>query len=426
MSFGGDAFTLLVCVAWATVLLWLVGALLTWRSVRGHRALAPAPGQHLTGAPAPLVSVLVPARNEEHRVLEEALRSMLAQDYGRLEVIAVNDRSTDLTGPILHALARADARLRVIEGAEPPAGWLGKPHAMRQALAAARGEWVLATDADIIFEPAAVRTALAHALEHAYDALTLLPRVVCLTFWERVFMPSFGWFMLTARPLARVNDPRRKESLGIGGFFLIRRELLARHGGYDAVRDEVAEDLRLAEILKGAGARLRVEDGSVLVRTRMHATFGEIWEGFTRNLFAGAKFSLPQTLVGSAGVLLFSVAPPLVALSCAVAWASGAFGGAPAETSSRWAQLFAPTFFVWLAQTATFAVVNRAWGVPVSYSPLAAPLGHALFVAILLNSAARVATGRGVTWKGRKLYEREGVPVPRSRRGRASWAARRQ
>ena len=408
MAFEWNLFSLLVGLAWASVGLWAVGAALTLRGLYRQRPLAPAAeDDRLTGEDAPFVSVLVPARNEEHRVLEESVRSMLAQDYGRFEVVAVNDRSTDATGPVLRSVAAGDERLRVLEGVEPPPGWLGKPHAMQQALAAARGEWVLATDADMIFEPPALRTAVRRALEGRFDAVTLLPEVVCLTFWERVFMPTFGWFMLMARPLERVNDPRRSESLGIGGFFLIRRRALERVGGYAAVRDEVAEDLSLADLLKSAGVRLRVENGRRLARTRMQPTFGEIWEGFSRNLFAGARFSLWQTALGAASVLLFSVGPPLAALLCAFALVSGAGGAA-------WGHLLAPALLVYLLQVLIFTAVDREWGIPARYA-LTVPLGHALFVAIFLNSAVRIASGRGVSWKGRRLYERAGVRPPRGR-----------
>lgn len=121
------------------------------------------------------MSVLVPARNEEHRVLADCIHSILDQDYGRFEIIAVNDRSTDATGAILESLARADARLRVIEGEEPPTGWLGKAYAMHQAFDHARGEWILATDADMIFDKAALRTAVANTIEQKADAMTLIP-----------------------------------------------------------------------------------------------------------------------------------------------------------------------------------------------------------------------------------------------------------
>ena len=156
---------LLVQTAWVIFFAWLAGTALTLLSLARMRFLGaaekgagPVPGE------SPLVSVLVPARNEERRILAASLRSVLAQDYANFEVVAVDDRSTDATLSILRASAAEDERLRVVEGRELPAGWLGKPYALQQALEASRGEWVLATDADMLFDPAALRTALAYAL----------------------------------------------------------------------------------------------------------------------------------------------------------------------------------------------------------------------------------------------------------------------
>jgi chlorobactene glucosyltransferase len=404
MMFGLTALDTFALVAWATVLLWLIGALLTVRGLQRQRPLESAPdGGLLTTSDAPLVSVLVPARNEEGRVLPACIGSILSQDYGRFEVVAVNDRSVDATGVILHAIAKADGRLRVIDGAEPPPGWLGKPHALEQAFQQSAGEWVLATDADMIFAPEALRTAMAHALFNDYDAVTLIPHIVCLTFWERVFTPVFGWYMVMVAPVHRVNDPRKRESLGIGGFFLIRREWLRKVGAYGALRAEVAEDLRTAELLKLAGARLRIEYAPDLISTRMQPTFRDIWEGFTKNLFAGTKFNLFQSLVGGVGILLATVVPLLAAVVCAIALWAGADAGLM--------KVFVPLVLVWAIQVAIFAFINLSWKLPIAYA-FAAPLGHALFVAILFNSAFKIATGSGVTWKGRKLYERTGGVRP--------------
>lgn len=400
-----NIFNVFVGLTWLTVLLWLGGMFLTLRGLARQKPLAPFNRESPGGEDAPFVSILVPARNEEQRVLKLSVQSMLAQDYEFFEVIAVNDRSTDRTGEILHSLARADSRLRVIDGRELPAGWLGKPHALQQALEKSRGDWILATDADVTFARAAVRTAVNHALAGGYDAVTLIPYIDCLSFWERVFMPTFGWFMLMAMPMERVNDPRRTEAVGIGGFFLMRRANLERIGGYRAVRADVAEDLRTATLLKNSGARLRIDYAPDLLHTRMQTNLSEIWEGFTKNLFAGAKFSLPFALFSSVSVFLYAVAPALLWMFCLLVLASGG--------ASEWTRLFVPAFLVWLVQVATFAVINRNWKIPVVYA-LTVPLGHLLFILILLNSAFKIAAGRGVTWKGRTLYERAGVRPPRS------------
>src|SRR4030095_9254006 len=145
----------LAYLLWFIGFAWLVAILLTLYVVSRQRPLLPTNDLALRANNLPLVSVLVPARNEEDRVLSESILSVLAQDYGRFEVIPVDERSTDAPGAIFKSLAATDSRLHVIEGAEPPQGWLGKRLATEQALNQARGEWILATDADIIFDPAA-------------------------------------------------------------------------------------------------------------------------------------------------------------------------------------------------------------------------------------------------------------------------------
>jgi chlorobactene glucosyltransferase len=405
LMFEVSAFNFVVWVAWVGVLVWLVMAVLTLRGLSWQKPLLPAasPAGRLIPRETPLVSVLVPARNEEGRVLAACIRSILAQDYGRFEVVAVNDRSTDATASILNAIAKADERLRVINGEELPAGWLGKPYALQQALDRAHGEWILATDADMIFSEQAVRTAIELATFKNYDAVTLVPRIECLSFWERVFMPTFAWFIIMAIPIERINDPSRKEAVGVGGFFLIRRTLLQKVGEYAAVRAEVAEDLRMAELLKEKGARLRIEYAPDLTSTRMQTNLREIWEGFTKNLFAGVKFNLLQALGASALITVGAVAPLIVALFCVTALLTGAEG--------EWLRLLVPTFLVWLIQVFVATEANRHGGIPIRYA-FTVPLGYALFVAILINSAIKIATGSGVTWKGRKLYERAGSVRP--------------
>jgi cellulose synthase/poly-beta-1,6-N-acetylglucosamine synthase-like glycosyltransferase len=183
IALGANLLTILTGSVWLIVFAWLISIVLTLYGLSRQRPLTPINPLLMTASDAPLVSVLVPARNEEHRVLADSLRSILAQDYERFEVIAVNDRSTDATGVILETLAKSDDRLRVIDGEEPPAGWLGKPYAMQQAYKHASGEWILATDADMIFDKAALRTAMDRTLEGKGDAITLIPQFEASSFW---------------------------------------------------------------------------------------------------------------------------------------------------------------------------------------------------------------------------------------------------
>ena len=397
--------TIVLGALWLIALVWLAIIVLTFFSLSRQRFLWPATSLRLMETDAPLVSILVPARNEEHRVLEACIRSILTQDYGRFEVIAVNDRSTDATGTILERLAKGDVRLRVIEGKEPPAGWLGKPHAMQQALDHASGDWILATDADMIFAPSVLRTALDRTLEASGDACTLIPRFEAHSFWERVMIPAWAWVFLMFTVFYRSNNPNTDRAVGIGGFFLIRRSVLDLVGGYEALKDEVMEDVRLAERIKASNARLLAEQAPALISTRMYSTFAEMWECSTKNWFSGVNFSLAFALFCVASMYAVAVVPPILALVSAFAVVTGISGGA------LW--LLIPAALTWLLEVIVLAVVSVRSGVSPVYA-LTSPLGLAITYAMLFDSSIRITTGRGVTWKGRKIYDRRGVRPPRS------------
>ena len=394
-------FTILSSALWLVAFTWLVSFILTLYSLSRQKSLLPATDLRLTASDVPLVSILVPARNEEHRVLEACLHSILAQDYGQFEVIAVNDRSTDATGTILETLSNRDARLRVIDGKELPPGWLGKPYAMQQALDLASGEWILATDADMIFEPSLLRTALERTLAAKAEALSLIPLFEAHSFWERVMIPTWVWVFLMFSLFYRVDDPKSDRAMGIGGFFLVRRTVLDRVGGYEALKDEVMEDARLAERIKHSGARLLLDHAPALIRTRMYSTFTEMWECSTKNWFSGVNFSLPLALGCVGSMYLVAVVPPLIALVLVAV-------GVRTETS--W--LLVPAAVSWVFQVLILVIVSIRSDVSPVYA-LTAPLGLATLYAMLFESSISITIGRGVTWKGRKIYERRGVRPPR-------------
>jgi chlorobactene glucosyltransferase len=400
--------TILTICLWLIASAWLISFVITLYGLARQKPFLPTNQLSTTVSKAPLVSVLVPARNEEHRVLADCVRSILAQDYERFEVIAVNDRSTDGTGAILETLARNDDRLLVVEGEEPPAGWLGKPFAMEQAFRHARGEWILATDADMIFDKAALRTAMDRTLEERGDAMTLIPHFEALSFWERVMIPTWVWVLLMFTLFYRTSNPKTPGAVGIGGFFLMRRTVLERVGGYQALKNEVMEDVRLAEMIKRSGARLFTESAPNLIKTRMYRNFAEMWECSTKNWFSGMKFSLPFAWGGVCSMYLMSVVPPLLALVSGIAIALGL-------RADLW-QLFIPAALSWLVQVLVLGMVSLRSEVSPAYA-LTAPLGLGVLYAMLFDSSIKITSGKGVRWKGRRVYERTGVRPPRLSRG---------
>jgi chlorobactene glucosyltransferase len=343
---------------------------------------------------APSVSVLVPARNEGGRVLTTAIASMLCQDYPNYEVIAVDDRSTDETGDVLEALAMTYSRLKVVRGKELPEGWLGKPWALHQARQAAHGEWLLATDADVIFNIDAISQAVAVAVREAHDAVSIVPAITSRNFWMNIVMPVAGWSIMLLYPYWRVNNPKSRVALGAGGFFLIRAIALDQAGGYAAIRSQIIDDLSTARLLKGSGFRLNLSAGPTLLTTPMYSGLRELFHGFAKNAYAGSGGNPIRSLFLSISNLCFTLAPILTAAVCVCSDVAGR--GMPAS-------LLLAALAAWIAMSLSFAPVYREAKAPVYYALLAFT-GHVIMVTILLSSTWRIITGRGVMWKARNLY----------------------
>src|SRR5262245_16515283 len=202
------------------------------RGVRRLGVLASIDAAGLTEFPR--VSVIIPARNEQ-RNLARALRSVLNQDYPGLEIIAINDRSTDQTGNILHGLARDHAALRVLDVAELPAGWLGKNHAAYLGAGHARGELLLFTDADVVMQPGTIRKAVCHLSRSGLDHLTVSPEVEMPGLLLHMFVAAFSVFFLTLMRPWKARDPRSRHFIGIGAFNLVRRAAYEAAGTHRAI-----------------------------------------------------------------------------------------------------------------------------------------------------------------------------------------------
>ncbi len=239
----------------------------------------------------PRVNLLFAARNEEEK-LPQALETLRQIDYHSLEIVAVNDRSTDDTEKILNDAALRDPRLKVIDIAELPAGWLGKPHALQRAYEASSGEWLLFTDADVQFLPDAIRRAITLVRTKNLDHLTLMTDVEMHGFWEKTVLTFFGLgFHLATNPRG-VADPLSRAYIGIGAFQLVKRRAYEASGTHRRLCMEVLDDMKLAKIVKQSGFRSAVGIAQDFVAVRWHAGIGNIVRGVTKNFFAGAEFRL--------------------------------------------------------------------------------------------------------------------------------------
>ena len=296
------ALEVVLVVAWAWTLAVTIVNLALIPRLRG----APAP------SPAPLVSVVIPARNEE-RTIERTVRAMLAQTYAQLEVIVVNDRSTDRTAEILAGID--DSRLVVVHGEELPPGWLGKPWACNEGCRVARGELLLIVDADVHYSPPAIAAMVAYMNEHPEIAMIAsLPAFELRGFWEHVAMPMLAVTFVMFMPTALANRTTLP-ALGVGGGTgnMIRRRDFDDIGGYEPLRDAAIDDVGMARQLRARGKRTHAVRADDLVSLRMYHGAREIIDGFTKNLFtafggwAAILLMLPM-------MLLFHLVPYALAL----------------------------------------------------------------------------------------------------------------
>jgi hypothetical protein len=333
----------------------------------------------VAAATLPSVSLLVSARDEAEK-MPAALRSMLALDYPTYEVIVVDDRSGDATPEILREFAATCKHLQAIRVEALPAGWLGKPHGLQTAYERSRGEWLVFTDADVRYEPEALRLAVSLALERGYDHLTLFPRIEMSGFWEKTLLTYFalGGFLYT-RPWT-IPDADSRAYAGAGVFQLLRRSAYESIGTHRRLAMEVVDDMKLAKLVKEAGHVSGVALPDDLLGLRWHSGVRNIIRGTEKNFFAVTGFRLGVTLAQIGMILLFSVAPFLAAL-----FATG------------WARVFA-------GMAAASAVLLQARIAAISgaspFYGLTHPAGALLICYMSARSAFLTLWQRGIYWRG--------------------------
>ncbi len=340
-------------------------------------------------ASGPLVSVIIPARDEA-AVIERVARSVLASTYRPLELLVVDDRSSDDTASIVEGLAAVDERVRLIRGEPLPPGWYGKPWACVQGHRAARGGLLLFTDADTHHEPELLARAVGALRQERADLVTVAPRQSCVTFWERLVMPQV-WLLLALRyHPARVNRATRaRDVIANGQFILVPRDSYEAVGTHQIVRGEVAEDLALAQAFQRAGRRIHFAFAEKLMETRMYHSLPHLVEGWSKNMYLGGRRSFPENPV------LRALVPVMLAASFAfwlvppVALALAGKGLVPAAAAAM-----ALSTLFWM-------VISHNMRIPAWYG-LLYPLGALVGLYIGLRSTWR--GGRRVEWKGR-AYE---------------------
>jgi glycosyltransferase involved in cell wall biosynthesis len=365
-------------IAWLITLTWL------WKVIAAAFGLPRVPNlldhQHnLTPTGSPSITVIVPARDEAVDIAA-TLHTLLVQDYANLHLIAVDDRSTDQTGPIIDTIAAQHPdKLRTLHVTELPPRWLGKTHAMALAARQAPTDYLLFTDADVLFHPTAIRLALAHAVATHADHLVTVPTTLIHRWDEAAILGFFQIFSLWgARPWRIANSKAKHDAIGIGAFNLIRRDAYLQIGGFESLRMEIVEDIGLGRRIKRAGLAQRLCFGRGLVSLHWASGINGLVSVMTKNLWAAFRFYISLALLGCLWLLLFCVAPAI-----------GLF-----HSPTR-----IPAILTLAAIAYAYHLLSRHSGI-ATWNALFYPVGALIFVFALLRSMFITIKQGGVTWRG--------------------------
>jgi chlorobactene glucosyltransferase len=252
-------------------------------------------------------------------------------------------------------------------------------------------------DADTFASPELLVSAYSMAKAQGADMFTILTKQILESFWEKVVLPVVFTGLSFGFPAERVNDPEQPDAIANGQFILIRRRVYEAIGGHGAVKDRIDEDRALAEVVKGAGYRLVLADGRTLARTRMYASFSEMWEGWTKNIFLGLQDRLGLLFLGASLGFIGALGLPAWLVAGTLWWQAGGGLGAiivTAEASLLW------IFLLWVR-----ALVAQGFEISPFYA-FTLPIGAFIFTAMMFSSSFKVLSGEGVTWKGRRYKER--------------------
>jgi glycosyltransferase involved in cell wall biosynthesis len=352
----------------------------------------------------PRVGIIVPARNEEEHI-RETLTRLLALEYSNYEVIAINDRSSDRTGQIMDEVASSQTvapaprrlsrertplsagtttdsrrRLSLVHVQELPPGWMGKTHSMWTAGEQATGDWLLFTDADVLFKSDTLRRAMAYAEAEKADHLVLLPRMIMKLPGEKMMMAFFQTLYISGHRLWKIADPKARDHIGVGAFNLVRRSTYNAIGTYKTLKMEVLDDMKLGKVIKNAGFAARVVFGEDLISLRWAIGAFGIVNNLTKNFFALLSFQWWRLLGSVIGIGFLNLGP-FLGVGLAHGWLRLPYGIALASILALY-----------------FGMATRS---PVRpYYFFLHPVATGLFMYILMRSMFHTLWNDGIVWRG--------------------------
>jgi hopene-associated glycosyltransferase HpnB len=391
------------------MLLWILALLplVAWiyllafhgRFWRCDQYFVPSPEARLPQWPA--VAAIIPARNEQETIAA-VLHSLLAQDYpGPLQVILLDDRSSDSTMDQARAaiVSAASVHAAILQTGEPlPTGWSGKLWAQQQGIALAVAHqadtrFYFFSDADITHAPGTLRALVAKAETGGRDLVSLMARLNCQSPWEKLLIPAFIFFFQKLYPFPRANDDRSATAAAAGGCVLIRRAALERIGGLAALRGALIDDCTLAKLVKRAGGKLWLGLTDASRSLRVYDDLQPIWMMVARSAFTQLRYSALLLAGTVLGMTLIYLLPPLLLLTAPL-HRQAAIAAVALATLLLMAFAYRPTI--------AYFALPPAWA-------LTLPAAALLYLAMTLDSARRYWFGRGSHWKGRDYGRQAGT-----------------
>jgi cellulose synthase/poly-beta-1,6-N-acetylglucosamine synthase-like glycosyltransferase len=338
----------------------------------------------------PKVSVILPARNEEE-FIERCLNSLIDQDYENYEIIAIDDRSEDRTGEIVKKIAEKSSRVKYVLAGPKPQKWMGKNWACIEGFKKATGELLLFTDADTFHKKNIISLAVAHLLSENLDALTVIPKMLCLDKWTRITLPVLSTFLHTRFSTLRVNDSSKKTGYFFGSFFIITRKTYETVGTHEGVKSEIVEDGALGKKVKEAGFKLKMVRGEHLVEAVWARDWTTLWHALKR-LMTPLYLQASSLAVAIFVAVLFLLLMPFPIFVYSTIFSN---------LSESFSILFGTSIFASMLVFLGSAIdAKKGLGLSIKYA-LMSPIGSAIIVGGFASGILNAKSNNAVTWRGR-------------------------
>jgi chlorobactene glucosyltransferase len=352
----------------------------------------------LTEHDIPKVSIIVPARNEE-KFISKCLDSLLTQDYQNYEIIAIDDSSEDSTGEIIKKYAEKNSKIIHVAAKPKPEDWMGKNWACMEGYKKATGELLLCTDSDTKHSSCIVSLAVGHLLSKKLDALTVIPKMLCLDRWTKIALPMLSTFLHTRFSAIRVNDPSKKTGYFFGSFFIIKKSVYESIGTHEGVKHEIIEDGALGKKVKESGFKLRMVRGEHLIEAVWARSWGTLWNGLKR-LMVPLYLQSNKMAVGIFVAVLFLLFMPFPFLIYSVGFFDFSTSFSVLLISSLLSSML-----VYIA-----GIIDAKKGLQLqSIYSIFAPVGSFIVIAGFFIGIIQAKSNTAVSWRGRTYSMKEHV-----------------